>query len=306
MRSQIGIAKALSQLPFAARWKLARWLAKSQLASQPLHTEAIVANLTACWPDLSPPEVAALAVRSGQEQCFNQISLLRYWGWSAAELQAHVQLRNEEVVRQLHGQTPLVMVCAHMTGIEVAIQRLALEGSAVSLVRPSKHPQLEALRERARNRYHPQHSFDIRQPLTPAVRLVARKVPLFLLPDLDCATPAALFPTFFGVRAATTPTTAWLAKKLHATVLPVSTRRTEADHFEVSFGAPLSLANGALTGDALADTQHINDVLQAQIQAVPEQYLWSRPRFATRPPNETAMYSDALLAQASQQYGFAR
>jgi Kdo2-lipid IVA lauroyltransferase/acyltransferase len=306
MRTQIWAAKALSQLPFATRWNLARWLAQSQLASQPLHTEATVANLTACWPHLSPPDVASLAVRSGQEHCFNQISLMRYWGWSAAQLQAQVALRNVHVLRQLHGQTPLVLVCAHMTGIEVAIQRLALEGSAVSLVRRSKNAKLEALRERARNRFCLQHSFDIHQPLTAAVRLVARKVPLFLLPDLDCATPAALFPTFFGVRAATTPTTAWLAKKLGASVLPVSTKRTENDHFEVSFGTPLSLANGGLTGDALTDTQLINDIMQAQIQTVPEQYLWSRPRFATRPANEAALYSDALLAQASQQYAFTR
>jgi KDO2-lipid IV(A) lauroyltransferase len=44
------------------------------------------------------------------------------------------------------------------------------------------------------------------------------------------------------------------------------------------------------TDDATADAARLNAFIEAQVRAIPAQYLWVHQRFKTRPPGEPPVY----------------
>jgi KDO2-lipid IV(A) lauroyltransferase len=55
----------------------------------------------------------------------------------------------------------------------------------------------------------------------------------------------------------------------------------------VRFLEPLQ---GWPTADPVADAVALNALIEAQVRAMPAQYLWVHQRFKTRPPGEPAVY----------------
>ena len=71
-----------------------------------------------------------------------------------------------------------------------------------------------------------------------------------------------------------------------AIVMPVLTRVTPGG-YEVEL---LPRWSGFPTGDIVADTTHMNKVLEGYIRAMPAQYYWVHRRFKTRPEGEPPVY----------------
>lgn len=95
----------------------------------------------------------------------------------------------------------------------------------------------------------------------------------------------AVFPTFFGVPAATSATPAYLARKTGcAIVFAVSVPLGDGRHRVVIEG-PLEVPD---TGDAAADDlafmQRLNDMLEVWVRRHPERWYWLHRRWKTRPP----------------------
>lgn len=95
----------------------------------------------------------------------------------------------------------------------------------------------------------------------------------------------AIFPTFFGVPAATTPTPAYLARKTGAAVVfAISVPLGDGRH-KVVIEGPLVLAeSGDREADDLAFMQLLNDRLEAWVRRHPERWYWLHRRWKTRPP----------------------
>jgi KDO2-lipid IV(A) lauroyltransferase len=96
-----------------------------------------------------------------------------------------------------------------------------------------------------------------------------------------------IFPTFFGVPAATAATPAQLARRTGCAVLfTVSVPLGDGRHRVVIEG-PLPLPD---TGDPVADDlafmQLLNDKLEAWVRRHPERWYWLHRRWKTRPPGE--------------------
>jgi KDO2-lipid IV(A) lauroyltransferase len=195
------------------------------------------------------------------------------------------------------GRRPLVLLCPHFVGLEAAAQRLSLEGRMVTLYRPSSHAAFDKWRRASRSRFNEQLLTPLGAPLAATIRAVRQGMPLFLLPDLDPGASGALFSPFFGVSAATVRTTAWCAAVLGATVLPVSVHRVGDDRYVTTVHAPLALEGR----DLQADTDRVNQSIQALVARHPQQYWWCQPRFATRPGGAPACYSSAVLQRAANE-----
>jgi KDO2-lipid IV(A) lauroyltransferase len=94
-----------------------------------------------------------------------------------------------------------------------------------------------------------------------------------------------VFPTFFGVPAATASTPAFLARKTGcAVIFTVSLPLGDGRH-QVFVEGPLDPPD---TGDPVADdlafTQLLNDKLEAWVRRHPERWYWVHRRWKTRPP----------------------
>jgi len=99
----------------------------------------------------------------------------------------------------------------------------------------------------------------------------------------------AVFPTFFGVPAATAATPSYLARKTGAAVVfTVSVPLGDGRH-RVIIEGPLEVPDtGDPAADDLAFMQFLNDKLEAWVRRHPERWYWLHRRWKTRSPAPAA------------------
>jgi KDO2-lipid IV(A) lauroyltransferase len=98
-----------------------------------------------------------------------------------------------------------------------------------------------------------------------------------------------IFPTFFGVPAATTPTPAFLARRAGAAVVFVISVPLGDGRHQVVIEGPLEPPRtGDQEADDLAFMQLLNDKLEAWVRRHPERWFWLHRRWKTRPPEAAA------------------
>ena len=91
---------------------------------------------------------------------------------------------------------------------------------------------------------------------------------------------------FFGIPAATNTATSRLARMTGTTVLPYFPERLPCSQgYRVTIGPPLE---NFPSDDPVADAEHFNQLIEAHVRKVPEQYLWIHRRFK----GLTAYYPD--------------
>jgi KDO2-lipid IV(A) lauroyltransferase len=99
----------------------------------------------------------------------------------------------------------------------------------------------------------------------------------------------AIFPTFFGVPAATAPTPAVLAMRSGASVIFVLSVPLGDGRHKVIFEGPLEPPHtGDRERDVLAFMQDLNDRLERWIRVYPDRWYWLHRRWKTRPAGEGA------------------
>jgi KDO2-lipid IV(A) lauroyltransferase len=120
--------------------------------------------------------------------------------------------------------------------------------------------------------------------LTAAVRAIQGGRALGYVIDQNQPLRHAIFPTFFGVPAATAPTPAVLAMRTGAAVIFVLSYPLGDGRHRVVFEGPLDPPQtGDRDRDALAFMQDLNDRLERFVRAHPEQWYWLHRRWKTRP-----------------------
>ncbi|HSN15252.1 MAG TPA: lysophospholipid acyltransferase family protein [Anaeromyxobacteraceae bacterium] len=99
----------------------------------------------------------------------------------------------------------------------------------------------------------------------------------------------AIFPTFFGIPAATAATPAWLALRTGALVVfTLSIPLADGRHKLVIEG-PLEVPRtGDRERDVLAFMQDLNDRLERWVRLHPEHWYWLHRRWKTRPAGEVS------------------
>ena len=132
--------------------------------------------------------------------------------------------------------------------------------------------------------------------LAAAVRSIRAGRFLGYVIDQNQALRHAIFPTFFGVPAATAPTPAVLAMRSGAAVVFVVSHPLGDGRHRVVFEGPLDPpSTGDRERDVLAFMQDLNDRLERHVRAHPEQWYWLHRRWKTRPV-ERASSPDAGVA----------
>jgi KDO2-lipid IV(A) lauroyltransferase len=122
------------------------------------------------------------------------------------------------------------------------------------------------------------------ETLGAARRALARGRVLGYVIDQNQPLRRAIFPTFFGVPAATSPTPAVLAARTGAAVVfAVAIPLGDGRHRVVIEGPLRPEATGDRRRDVLAFMQDLNDRLERWVRAHPEQWYWLHRRWKTRP-----------------------
>ncbi len=122
--------------------------------------------------------------------------------------------------------------------------------------------------------------------LAAAVRSIKSGRALGYVIDQNQQARHAIFPTFFGVPAATAATPAVLARRSGAVVIFALSYPLGGGRHHVVIEGPLELPDtGDRERDVLAFMQDLNDRLERWVRAHPEQWYWLHRRWKTRPPS---------------------
>lgn len=285
------LTQKLASRPFDARWRYAQFIGRKLLYADPEYRNIVNANLGLAFPALLTAQREALVQRNAVEAAFASIDRLRAWRLGEDELRESVELVDDGLLRVYRGK-PLVLICPHFLGLDMAAQRLSLEGQFTTIYRAGRDGPFERLRRAARSRFNAQYLAPTGSTLHPLVRRLRRGVPMFLLPDYDTEGAAAqVFAPFFGEPAATSPLAAWLARRHRATLLPVSVQRLQGDRHRIMLHPPLP----ELSADTVEATAQINRVIEKLIMSNPAQYWWANARYKTRPDGARPIYSERAL-----------
>jgi len=284
----LGALRSLAQLPFPWQMKLGRLL--GWVLYHGLRRRRLIAarNIELCLPLLSQAARARLLQRhfySLGQALFESASA--WWG----------PLRRLDLLTRIQGLEHLgaakaagrgvIVVSGHFTTIDMCLQIMSRCAPGYAIYRRNKNPLFNEQTLRARSR-----SGGImfeREDMRTALKALRDNQSVWFSPDQDHGLAAhAEFVPFFGIQAATVTTTARLAARTGAAVVPLLYRRLPAaGGYELCLLPALEDYPGE---DLRGATRRINSIIEAQVLLAPEQYLWVHRRFKTRPPAQPPVY----------------
>lgn len=243
-------------------------------------------NLRLCFPQWSEAKVEH--VLRQHFVCVMQSLLDRAWLWHAPVqvLEKRLQVRGDLSFLQQEGG--VVVFAPHFVGLDAGGVALTLvqDLPMSSIYVPQRGQSLDDWVRRGRNRNGRNRLYERHAGVKPLVAGLRQGEKLYLLPDMDFGAAESVFVPFFGVQAATLPSLSRFARLGRAQVLTVVSRMTPQGYC-IEVGQPWA---DFPSEDVMADTERMNQALEAQVQTMPEQYYWVHKRFKTRPPGSEPVY----------------
>lgn len=251
--------------------------------------EVALTNLRLCFPELGEAARIKLAKKSFANFACALLDRTLLWWASRERLEKMLHMRGTEHLAgnsEADAQRPLILFGMHFVGLEAGATRLAMARQLSTVYSNQKNPLFNAVLLSGRLRFNGAIAFSRQEGIRKVIKTLKAGVPLYYLPDMDFGPEDAIFVPFFGVQAATITGLSRLARVTGARVLPCISRMTDQGYDFTIFPA---LEN--FPGDTVeADTACMNQIIEAQVRQMPEQYFWLHKRFKTRPPGEERIY----------------
>ncbi|MFT4013598.1 MAG: lysophospholipid acyltransferase family protein [Paracoccus sp. (in: a-proteobacteria)] len=271
----MGLARAL---PYARRVPTMGWLFAHVLGPLAGWRGRIRRNLAMAWPELSPAQVRRLT-RAVPENAGRSLAEL----YSGAEFVARIHAADPlsgpglpALEQAAASGRPVILAVAHFGNYDAMRAALTGRGWPVgALYRPMNNA--------AFNRHYIPAMQAIAQPMFPRGRAGLAGMLRFLKGggwlslgyDQFDGHGAEL--RFFGLPTRTVLTPAELAIRYDALILPIAgIRQPDGLSFRVEVGAPIPHS------DPASMMQQLNDQLEAQVRAHPEQWFWVHRRWKRR------------------------
>ena len=277
----IGTLRALVVLPFPVLALLGRAFG-SLAARLPMSFVRIArTNLGICMPELLEPQREALL-----KEHFKSLGLgivetgIAWWG-SRSRVARLTQMEGLENLRvALERGHGAILLSAHFTTLEIGARALCdqVPGKANIMYRPTSNAALERflMRNRSRRAKRAIPRDDVRTLIT---SLKANE-PVWYAPDQAYRKKGAQMVPFFGIPAATNTATSRLARMTGAAVLPYFQERMLDGRYRMVIHPMLE---NFPSDDPVADARRFNELIEAQVRRVPDQYLWIHRRFKRQP-----------------------
>ena len=284
----VGLVYGLGRLPFPLIWALGTGVGRLTYLLAGSRRLVGRRNLEICLPEATPRERKRILRAQ-----FGWLGVAAFcqgvgWGASRARLARVVKVRNRERIDgYIAERRPVIVLVPHFVGLELGGAAFtALVHSGVYMYQRIRNPVVDRQVRRARQQYG-SVSIERHDDLRGLVREMKKGTPFFYLPDQDGGR-RGLFVPFCGVAASTVPMLGRFAAMTGAVVIPTFARFLSWGRgLELIFDPPLEHFP---SGDRTADTLRMNQIIEARIQTMPDQYFWVHRRFKTRPPGEAPIY----------------
>ncbi len=246
-----------------------------------------LANLRACFPQMSEPERRQLGRRLFANIARSVLDHSVLWCGTRAAVESLVRVVG---VERLHNpdNRPLILLAPHFVGLDAGGLRVNTLVRGVSIYARQSSAAWDEWLLKGRRRFNDPVLIPRRgaAELKAVLRAMKDSLPLYYLPDMDLGATNSIFVPFFGVPAATIPMVSRLARLINARVVMAVTEMT-GDGYVLHFEGPWGDFPGASVED---DTARMNREIERWVLRLPDQYLWTHKRFKTRPAGLASLY----------------
>ncbi|PID45936.1 MAG: lipid A biosynthesis lauroyl acyltransferase [Proteobacteria bacterium] len=273
----IGTLWLISQLPW--RWQMHIGSAAGRLlyASLTRRRQVCMTNLAIAFPEYTEQERQHLCKAHFISLAKGLLDASFSW-WGRRD--ALIALSHIEGIMHLDAalatKRPIIFLSSHFTSLEVSGSIIADRLDSCFVFRPHQNPLLNTISTRQREANFGKTI--AKNNIRDMVRTLKQGTAVWYAPDQNFRGKHHLMVPFFGVEAPTNPATSRLAKLSNAIVIPIFCTRSETEQPGYTLHIMPALEDFP-GGDAYRDTMRINQIIEQQISAFPEQYLWTHKRY---------------------------
>jgi KDO2-lipid IV(A) lauroyltransferase len=253
-----------------------------------LRRAVVLENLRLAFPEKSDAERRDIARRTYRNLGRMAAEFFLVPRLSTAELDSVFVYEGWERYEAARARGKGVIACtAHFGNFEMLAAVHTLRGVPITMItRRMGDSFVNRLWRRTRERAGVEDLVVRRgETLRAARRALERGRVLGYVIDQNQPAHRAVFPTFFGVPAATAPTPAILALRTGAAVVFTLAIPLPDGRHRVVIEGPLEVPRtGDRARDVLAFVQDLNDRLERRVREHPELWYWLHRRWKTRPP----------------------
>ncbi|MBK5968589.1 Lipid A biosynthesis lauroyl acyltransferase [Thiorhodovibrio litoralis] len=279
----------LGRLPLPLLFALGQFIGAIAYPLMGARRQVALTNVRCCFPELGHAEHKRIVRAHLSYLAAAALCQGICWSASRERLRRLVRIQGRERIDALCAAgRPVIVLVPHFIGLELGGAAFtALVHPGMYMYQRIRNPVVDWQVKRGRTRYGgiPVERGD---DLRGLVRELKRGTPFFYLPDQDAGKRRGVFAPFCGQPASTVATLGRIARLADAEVIPLFARFLPRGRgLELRFAPPIEGLGGR---DPAADATLMNQVIEAEIHRMPEQYFWVHRRFKTRPPGATPLY----------------
>lgn len=283
----LGILRLFEPLPYPVLTWLGRRIGDLMLLLPLGFIRIARRNLELCFPEAAPQWRHEILRGHFRSVGIGLFETAMSW-WSPDErIRKLTQLEGQEHLQAaLAAGKGALLLSAHFTTLEIGARSLTARIATNIMYRPTSNPVLERFLGRNRSQ-HAKRAIP-RDDIRTLITALKNNEPVWYAPDQSYRKKGAEMVPFFGIPAASNTATSRLSKMTGAAVLPYFPERLPGSKGYRMVIHPM-LDN--FPGESpLADAQRFNELIEAQVRHVPEQYLWIHRRFKGLTPEYPDYY----------------
>ncbi len=237
-------------------------------------------NIGLCFPDLSDEEKHRLVKKSFRSNGIGYLEAATVWFRSPEIFRSRTHVHGfENLEAALRRGKGVILLGGHYSTLDLGGALYSLFAEADVMQRDHENPLFNAIMTRSRQRFY--GSVLSRDNLRGLIRSLKANRVVWYATDQDYGRRVSVFAPFFGIPAATLTSTARIAAKTGAAVVPFSHfRDKDGLHYDIYFEPAL---DDYPSGDEVADATRTNLCIERAIRRHPDQYLWMHRRFKSEP-----------------------
>jgi Kdo2-lipid IVA lauroyltransferase/acyltransferase len=283
-----GVTVAVNLLPLRAALAVGWLIGRFFFSVLRYRRTKATARLEEVFSDrFSAKERRQIAWHSFRNLCFNAVEAARFQKLTPEKIRKMPLYAQMEQVQQFHREHgPLIFATAHMGNWDLAGVAGRLDGLPIfSIARRQKNPLTDSLLNKLRNATGMEVVLNDSRILQNVVRKLKAGNVLAILPDVR-QKDSDIQVGFLNGKASLGAGAALFAQLAKCPILPVVITRKGWTRHEAKIFDPIFPDPAAdKTGDRARIMQELLSVLDAEIQAHPEQYFWFNKRWVLDPPN---------------------